>query len=368
MGGLPADLGRLRSAVVPVVAAVVTAAALAVSVAGPGGSRPVWPIGALLLAASVAVLVWRRVRPRLVLVASAAAAVVYYVGGFPPGPEVVPFVVALFTVAAGGRRVLAIGAAVAACVVAGSTDALLEQAEDPGDLIGVAATLAAVVALGEAHRARQAYFAQSRQRAVQEERLRIARELHDVLGHHLTVINLQAEAALARHATRPGLADTALSAISAASREALGDLRTTLGAIRDPGEAPVDPAPSLSDLPGLAERFRAAGTEVTATVPHPPATMPAAIERALVRIAQEALANAVRHARPRDVRLTVAYEPKAVLLDVVNDGADRVGAAPGSGIHSMRQRAEALGGSLRAEPADGGRFCVHARLPLRVTP
>jgi len=351
-----------------VVVAAVTAAALATSAAGPGESRTVWPIGVLLLSVSVVVLAWRRIRPGMVLAATAATAVVYYVGGFPPGPEVVAFVVALFAVAASGQRVLAIVAAVAACVVAGSTDALLGQPEDPDDLIAVAATLAAVVAFGEASRARQAYLAQSRQRAVEAERLRIARELHDVLGHHLTVINLQAEAALARHTTRPELAGTALSTISAASRDALGDLRTTLGAIRDPGEVPIDPAPSLADLPALAERFRAAGTEVTATVAHPPAAIPAAIERALVRIAQEALANAVRHARPRDVRLTVAYEPRAVLLDVVNDGAGRTAPAPGSGIHGMRQRAEALGGSLRAEPTDGGRFWVRARLPLPVTP
>jgi len=352
---------RLVGATLPA-AAVATAALVVVSLAGPRDGRVAWPLGLPLLVAALAALRWRHVRPALVLAFTIVAALAYYLAGFPPGPEVVPFVVALFAVAASGRRLLAVAAVVGACVVAGSADAFRGDPEGWVDLFGVAATLTAVVAAGEAHRARRAFLEQSRQRAVEGERLRIARELHDAVSHHLAVINLQAEAAIARYGTRPEFALTALSTISAASREALGDIRTTLGAVRAYGPPVVEPVLSLADLPRLADRVRATGAEVTVTVPDPATALPAAVERAIVRIAQEALTNAARHARPR--RLTIGYEPGQVLLDVSNDGAATVIPRQGSGIPGMRQRAEALGGELRAEPSADGSFVVRARLPL----
>lgn len=364
---------RVRAAAVPVAAGAVTAGLLGLSLAGPGDHRAAWPFGVLLLATGVAALAWRRARPHLVLTGTVAVAAAYYLAGFPPGPETVPFLVALFTVAAHGRRLLAVGAAAGACLVAGSADLLAGQPERPGDLVAVAATLAAVVALGEAYRARLAYLAQDRLRAAAAERLRIARELHDAVSHHLTVINLQAEAAIARRETRPELAQTALAVISTASRETLGDIRATLGVIRDPGPPRPSAEPGLADLPRLAGRLRATGIEITASVPEPATPVPAPVERALVRIAQEALANAARHASPNQVRLSVAYEAGAVCLDVVNDGtgpptpvAGPRGAGTGTGIDGMRQRARALGGDLMAGPAGEGRFQVHARLPLPV--
>ncbi|MEV0455804.1 sensor histidine kinase [Catellatospora methionotrophica] len=358
---------RLRRAIVPLVAAAVTTALLALP-AGPGYEREVWPFGVLLLGAGVAALVWWRERPRLMLAATAAVALTYYLAGFPPGPETTPFVVALFAVAAAGRRVLAAAGAGAALLVVAYADASWRSAEQLTDLAGVATTLIAVVALAEAHRSRRAFLAQSRQHAADAERLRIARELHDAVSHHLTVINLHAEAAIARHDTRPELALTALTTISTASREALRDIRTTLGAVRHPDGVPLESNLSLADLPRLAERVCASGAAVTVTVPGPPAPLPAAVERAVVRIAQEALTNATRHAQPRDVTLTVAYEPQAVLLDVVNDGIRPGGPNDGSGLRGMQERAEALGGRLRAGPDGGGRFRVHACLPWRVTP
>ncbi|GFJ81595.1 sensor histidine kinase [Phytohabitans houttuyneae] len=193
--------------------------------------------------------------------------------------------------------------------------------------------------------------------------MRIARELHDAVSHHLAVINLQAEAAIARHRTRPEAALAALSTISAASREALGDIRTTLGALRATEPAGVEPPVSLDNLPRLAERVRATGVEVDLTAPGPPDPLPAAVERAVVRIAQEALTNAARHARPRRLRLSIGYEPEHVVLEVTNDGAGATAGRQGSGIPGMRQRAEALGGELHAEPLGDGRFLVRARLP-----
>ncbi|GAA4159774.1 histidine kinase [Phytohabitans flavus] len=355
---------RVRGALAPAAAAAVTAALLALSLAGPDRGPVAWPLGVPLLVAGLAALRWRHTRPGAVLAFTVAVASAYYLAGFPPGPEVVPFVVALFAVAASGRRLLAVAAVVGACLVSGSADLVRGDPEELADLFGVAGTLAAVVAAGEAHRARRAFLEQSRQRAVEGERLRIARELHDAVSHHLAVINLQAEAALARYASRPEFALTALSTISEASREALGDIRATLGAVRAAGSVAVEPALSLADLPGLAARVRATGAEVTVTLPDPPAALPAAVERAVVRIAQEALTNAARHARPRQLRLTIGYEPGQVLLDVTNDGAATTVPRQGSGIPGMRQRAEALGGELRAEPLGDGRFAVQARLPL----
>lgn len=326
-----------------------------------------WPYGAALLALGVVALAWSRARPKVVLAVTAAVALTYYLAGFPPGPEPIPFLLALIAVAAAGHRILAAAAGLAAVVAVALLEAGRGQAETLVDLTAIVATLAAVIGVGEAYRLRRANLAASHRRAAEEERLRIARELHDAISHQLAVINLHAEAALARHETRPGLALEALATISATSREALRDIRSTLGAVRGVDGAPVAGDGSLADLPRLAERLRGAGVAVEATLPDPPDGVPSVVQRAAVRIVQESLTNATRHARPRAVDLTVSYEPQAIRLEIGNDGRAEQTGVPGQGIAGMRERAQALGGEFSAGQVDGGRFRVYARLPWRST-
>jgi len=228
--------------------------------------------------------------------------------------------------------------------------------------------------LGEAARVQSRYLAelgrtraeQARVRAEQqrrqasEERLRIARELHDVLGHHLSLINVQAGVGLHLMDEQPEQARTALVAIKQASAEALREVRSVLGVLRAQDEqAPRTPAPSLANLAALADD--AGARTVTEGVPR---ALPAELDRAAYRIAQEALTNVRRHAGPAaSARVTIGYAPDALTVRVADDGIGGL-AEDGNGIAGMRARAVALGGTLTAGPADGSGFLVEARLPL----
>jgi signal transduction histidine kinase len=203
-------------------------------------------------------------------------------------------------------------------------------------------------------------------RQASEERLRIARELHDVLGHHLSLINVQAGVGLHLLDEHPEQAKTALAAIKQASSEALGEVRGVLAALRPEGEvAPKAPAPGLAEVEDLAA---AAGLPVAFTVEGVREALPPDLDRAAYRIVQEALTNVRRHAGPAaEAELTLAYSRELLRVRVVNRGAVDPRARPddGNGIAGMRERATALGGTLRAGPRAEGGFEVVAELPVR---
>jgi signal transduction histidine kinase len=214
--------------------------------------------------------------------------------------------------------------------------------------------------------------AEQQRRQASEERLRIARELHDVLGHHLSLINVQAGVGLHLMDERPDQARAALAAIKQASAEALREVRGVLAALRPQGEAPPrTPAPGLSDVGDLVAD---AGLPVTLKVDGAERTLPPEVDRAAYRIAQEALTNVRRHAGA-GVRATLTLEYGADRLGVRvvddgpaagSDGADSGAPAivAGGGIAGMRERAAALGGTLRAGPRAKGGFEVVAELPV----
>jgi signal transduction histidine kinase len=221
-------------AVLIVVALVVFVGNLAI-VSGGGQARPIWPAGVALMAVAVAALVWRRAHPVPALGLTAAAAAVYYLMNFPAGLEPVPFLVALYGASSHGYRLVsAIGAAAAVVTVAvvqlAGTDHVNVR-----ELIGVTGWLTVVLVVAEVVRGRRAYLAAVEQRAVDaersreseaarrvaEERLRIARELHDALAHHISVINIQAGAALLRRQSRPDLAQEVLPVIKQAAGDAM---------------------------------------------------------------------------------------------------------------------------------------------------
>jgi signal transduction histidine kinase len=201
-----------------------------------------------------------------------------------------------------------------------------------------------------------------------EERLRIARDLHDVIGHNISLINVQASMGLDLMDSQPEQARAALSAIKSASKEALEELRTMLTPLRgDDDIAPRSPVPGLDSLPELIELTRAAGltveVEVTGTAP----PLPAAVQLAAYRIIQESLTNVARHAGRVPVTVRVTYEDANVHVEIDDDGTAPSGGpaatGTGSGINGMRERATALGGYLSAGFRPGGGFRVSARLP-----
>jgi signal transduction histidine kinase len=209
-------------------------------------------------------------------------------------------------------------------------------------------------------------------RAVTEERLRIARELHDVVAHSMSIIAVQSGVGVHVLDSQPEEARKALAAVEATSRQALVEMRRLLGVLRAEAEprGSLAPAPGLADVEALAAEVARAGVRVEVRIEGSPATLPAGLELSAYRIVQEALTNVVRHAGPATAQVAVRYTPDRVTVEVVDDGR---GGDPGRdhsthGIAGMRERAALYGGTLEAGPRPGGGFRVAASLPLEGTP
>jgi signal transduction histidine kinase len=207
------------------------------------------------------------------------------------------------------------------------------------------------------------------EQAVTAERARIARELHDIVAHHLSVVVLQA--AGARASGRP--ADRALEKIEHSGRQALTEMRRLLGMLREPDEEPaLAPQPGLGELPALAESVRAAGLPVRLVVNGDGAALPAAVDVSAYRIVQEALTNVLKHAGSAHAEVSIGYVDDSVTIEVTDDGpgleaTDLVWAEEaqgGRGLTGMRERVALFGGDLRAGPRPDGGFAVRARLPV----
>jgi signal transduction histidine kinase len=327
----------------------------------------------LILLASVALLARRR-HPAAVLAVTVAVTVAYLALGYPYGPIFLTVWIAVYTLAAAPhRRLPAVFAVVAAAlVVLVAADVALTGREALlGELPGIVAVwavqLLAPLWLGWAVRVRRERAAEEVRRRVDEERLRLARELHDVVAHSIAVINFQAGVAVHVLDRRPQQARTALVAIKQASGEALQELRATLGVLRQLGEQGGSRAP----LPGLAQLdalVAGAGQPVEVMVEGERVRLPLAVDLACYRIVQESLTNVARHAGPARARVRLAFGAGEVVVEVTDDGhGAAAGVHPdggGHGIAGMRERAVALGGELAAGPRPEGGFCVRARLPL----
>lgn len=230
--------------------------------------------------------------------------------------------------------------------------------------------LAAAVA-GQAVRFHHAYYSEAGERRVAEERLRIARDLHDVLAHHIVVIN--SHAGVAAHLLRErdpeaGLAPIAesLDTVARASSTALTELRTTLDVLRgNDSDSDRQPAPGLGQLADLADSTRAAGVEVSIDIRGAPRELGPSVEVTLYRIAQEALTNVVKHAGASRAELVLEYGPDQVRLEIIDDGWGAVTPGGGYGIVGMTERAGALGGRLVAGSRAEGGYRVAATLPTR---
>lgn len=345
-------------------------------------------VGLALLLTSALLLVWRRSGPALVLLAMVPVLMTYHGLDNAHSAPMPQTLIALYTVAVTGRplRTLVTGAVVITAMVSVVSSI---DAHQGLELLRISGWIIAVLFFGVDVRFYRRYVASMVERAeraertreeeaarrVAEERLRIARDLHDLLAHSITVIGVQTSVASHILTVDPDRLDRvavarSLDDIAETCREARAELRTTLQVLRA-GSADGDgPLPDLAGLPALVRAAETAGARVELSVRTPPGRLAPAAGAAAYRIVQESLTNAVRHAGP-GVRITVAVAPEpgspALRVTVTDDGAGpQEGAAePGFGIVGMRERARSTGGTLNAGPRPGGGFEVAAVLPFQ---
>ena len=302
----------------------------------------------------------------------------YLLRGYPYGPVFISLAIAVVCAVALGHR-LAAWLAVGALLVGhwALRGVFLDEPWSWGQFLGISAWSLVLLSAGEVIRVRRERAQSARhirvetqRRQANEERLRIARELHDVVAHHMSLINVQAGVALHLVDRRPEQAQTALMAIKDASKEALVELRALVGVLRDETEAaPRFPASMLDSLDDLVERSAHAGLTVHKVVEGDVRRLPASVELAAFRIVQEAITNVVRHsgAQHADVRLDYGADVLSVRIDDAGSAGKRAHPMePGSGLRGMKERATALGGSLTVGTAPTGGVRIEAVLPVGV--
>jgi signal transduction histidine kinase len=351
--------------------------AFATTVGTDLGKHRAHPLGLLLLSPIICLpLLVRRTHPLLALGATTAATAVAAAGWgiyipFPVG-------LALFTVADRCERRVSLTAGASALVVLSLP--LLSSVGWTNGLGFVGRLLGFVVAwlLGDSFRARRMEMKEledkaerlererrlEAERAAAEEQARIARELHDLIAHNISVMVLQASAAYDVFENRPDRAREAIRRVVDTGRKALTELRQLLGAVRTDG-TDYAPLPGLARLDDLVGQVRNSGLEVAVTVDGTPRPLPRALDLSAYRIVQEALTNTLKHADARHADVAIRYRDDRIDVEILDDGTgDSNGGGGGQGLIGMRERVGAFGGSLSAGPASGGGFLVSAMFPL----
>jgi signal transduction histidine kinase len=330
-------------------------------------------VGLLVVASVVPGVAWRHPVPALLTTALATGA---YVGlDQPGGPVFLGVLVCIVAAAVRGHHAMvwfapALGGATALVV------ARVDAGSWPtwGPVVGIAVAVLGGGLIGELVRERGQRYAEMRRvgqersrRRASDERLRLAQELHDVLAHDVSLINVQASTALHLFDADPGRARDALAAIKEVSHETLQELRATVSALRREDDAvPLRPAAGLADLDELAARSTAAGLAVEVVRTGDVRALPPRVELAAYRIVQEAVTNARRHSGGRAAKVRLGYGDQDLAVTVTDDGRGRpVGVPDGHGLVGMRERAVALGGELTTGPGPAGGFRVEARIPLQ---
>jgi signal transduction histidine kinase len=353
-------------------------------VAGPRGLNT-----AFLLLVTVP-LAWRRRWPLAVVAVVVAGVIAWNYVLYLPGddqPPLTPFLallLAVFTAAAASARASTAVGLLAAAWIVSEVPALVVGGQSADNIVpawiftGFAWALGRVVyrqrALAAALADRAARLEAEREEkarlAVALERARIARELHDVVTHDVSVMVIQAGVERRALRDQPGSTRDALAMIEDVGRETLVELRRLLGVLRksDDDDA-LAPQPTLERLGELADQAREAGLPVALRVEGAQVPLPAGVELSAYRIVQEALTNALRHAGPARAEILIRYEPDELIVDVADDGrGPSNGTRPGHGLLGMRERAALHHGALEAGGEDGGGFRVHARLPIEDGP
>jgi len=350
------------------------------------GIRTPDPLSLVLMTIGAAALVFRRRAPMTILAVTGTASLVESVTSDPRAPVAMAAVVALYTVAASTDRpttwrvgLLTMSVLTAAAMLGGPLPWYAQEN------LGIFAWTGMAAAAGDAVRSRRAFIHAIRERAeraertreeearrrVAEERLRIARDLHDVVAHHIALVNVQAGVAAHVMDKRPDQAKEALAHVREASRSALNELRATVGLLRQSGdpEAPTEPAPGLVRLEELVGTFRSAGLHVEVARADHGTTLPAAVDLAAYRVIQEALTNVQKHAGlEAKAEVSVVRVGPNVEITVLDNGSgdeDEPASGGGHGLLGMRERVTALRGTLTTGPRYGGGFRVHAILPIK---
>jgi signal transduction histidine kinase len=349
------------------------------AMAAQGQDRGDMPaFGIALLAAGALALPLRHRHPVAVLWWVLGTTLAYWSLGYPRGPVFFALLVALFQVVLTGHRRVAIASLVVGFVSFSFLGYAIGRDEAPGwgQVLGLAAWLVALLAVTELVRSRRD---RARDRALAEsdallrratdERIRIARELHDAVAHNMSLINIQAGVALHLMDDEPSQVREALTTIKGASKEALVELRSILGVLRGvDDDAPRAPAPSLQRLPDLVANAAASGVEVELVVEGDVSHLPRNTDLAAFRIVQESLTNVARHAGVPRAQVRIHAADGWLRLEVLDEGTGRNGQADlpsgGNGIPGMQERALAVGGRLTAGPRPGRGFMVRAELPI----
>jgi signal transduction histidine kinase len=376
---------RARTGTLVAVDAVVAVVAIGVSWALLSATRADWPVdartpdgvaGALVIVMN-APIAFRRRACRVALAVALCGGLIYAARSYPPTfAPAVPLIIYLAATRLDDRRSRLV--LIVAAVVSWITATVAAGPTDPASLLVVAGAWL----LGHYVRTRRLLVAELEQRAldlerereerarraVAEERLRIARELHDVLAHTMSVVAVQAGTGRLIGPEHPAEALKALTAVEETTRSAMRELRELLTVLRtdDDRGSVVTPAPGLGDLPALVTQVAEAGLVVDLRVEGEPRAVPAGVGVAAYRIAQEALTNVIKHVGPAHVSLLVRYSDQDLTVEVCDDGhtgRSKV-VTGGQGLVGMRERAAVHGGELIAEPTSGGGFRVKARLPL----
>jgi signal transduction histidine kinase len=334
--------------------------------------RPPHPAALAMAAGTALVLVVRRRWPLVTLAVAAVLTAAYLALSFPYGAILVAFFVAVYT-AARHEPVKRSGPAAGAALALLLPHVLTNEAALPGlfALGPITAWVVVPFAIGVTVRLNRQAVARERaelvRRRVYDERLQVAQEVHDVVGHGLAAIKMQADIALHLLAKKPEQAETALTAISRTSTEALDELRATLAAVRSTGsDGARSPASGLNRLDDLRRRMEAAGLRVEVQTTGTPRPLPAAVDLAGYRVVQESLTNVLRHADSMVATVRVGYETDAVVISISNPGAPAAQVpahADGLGIPGMRERVTSLGGDFTAGLTADGRFEVYAAIP-----
>jgi signal transduction histidine kinase len=382
---LPASRWLFDSGLALVAAGVSTAMFVSYLVAR-GQPRGTLASGYALVLLHTLPLAARRRFPLAVLATSVASGLAFAALGLPPEILGLAILVAVYSVAAYGDRWVALAGLAVAEV--GLAAVQLTPGRTGADtlVINNMGVVAVAWLLGHFAHNYRAYAARLEERtaelerarealarrAVTEERLRLARELHDVVAHAMSVIAVQSGVGAHVATTQPKEARKALAAIEATSRAALTELRRLLGVLRQEDEphGGLAPMPGLADLEGLLAEVAKAGLAVKLRVNGTRPPLPAGVDLSAYRIIQEALTNVVKHAGPARAQVTIRYRDQDVTVEVTDDGRGAVTAAgdgrvgTGHGLIGMRERVQAFGGDLEVGPRPGGGFRVAARLPL----
>jgi len=333
---------------------------------------------AIVIAGPLSLLFLRRA-PLAVLAFITTITFVYVARGYPYGPVFTSLAIAVVVNIVIGHRI-ASWTALAAVYIMSTIARLtwLDEGWSWGWSLGVLAWALLLAGFGELVRGRQANRIEARRRRIEtarreagEERLRIARELHDVVAHHMSLINVQAGVALHLVDRNPQQVETSLQTIKDASKEALNELRSLIGVLRaDDEAAPRLPVATLASLDELAARARQAGLDLRTNVTGQTHDIPAAVELAAYRIIQEAVTNVVRHSGATQAEVIVNIADDALDVDVTDNGRGitRTGrAGDGSGLRGMEERAHALQGTVEIGPGPIRGTKVSAHLPFEVT-